>query len=57
MRNMLVLDEQFVCVEEKLLSKVNTPGYSHNSYHMNNTATEIILIYLLNLIQDPTMLR
>ena len=54
---MLVLDEQFVCVEEKLLSKVNTSGYSHSSYHMNNIATEIIPIYLLNLIQDPTMLR
>lgn len=57
MRNMPVLDEQCVGIEEKLLSKVNTSGYSQNSYHMNSTATEIIPIYLVNLIQDPTMLR
>lgn len=54
---MLALDEQFVGVEEKLLSKVNTSGYSQSSYHMDSTATEIIPIYLVNLIQDPTVLR
>lgn len=57
MRNMLALDEQFVGVEEKLLSKVNTSGYSQSSYHMDSTATEIIPTYLVNLIQDPTVLR
>ena len=56
MRNMLALDEQFVGVEEKLLSKVNTSGYSQSSYHMHSTATEIIPIYFVSLIQDSTVL-
>lgn len=53
---MLSLDEQFVGVKEKLLSKVNTSGYSQSSYHMDSTATELLTIYLVNLIQDPTVL-